>query len=193
MARGHVRDLVRHHARQFGFAIRLQDQARVHEEEPAGQSESVHLFGIDHLDGERNFGVGIAHQVLADPVDVLGDDRVVDDLGLALHFLRQPLAEGDFLLQRPEIDAFADVPIADFVGIFLSCRRAKETVWQRVRTARKATGTAKKRFMSGKLLLLLLYAQTGAPVPLIRTSLPALELEVLELSLSRRFNVGRSS
>ena len=99
VARGHVRDFVRHHARQLGFAIRLQDQARVHEEEPAGQRESVHFFGIDHLDGERNFGVGIAHQVLSNPVYVLGDDRVVDDFGLALDFLGQLLADRDFLLQ----------------------------------------------------------------------------------------------
>src|ERR1022692_854671 len=47
---------------------------------------------------ERNFGVGIAHQVLTDPVHILGDDRVIDDFGLALDFLRQLLAEGDFFL-----------------------------------------------------------------------------------------------
>ena len=93
VARGHMRDLVRHHARQFGFAIRLQNQAGIHEEEAAGQRESVHFLGIEHLDGERNLGVGVAHQVLADAVDVFGDDRVVDDLRLPLDFLRQLLAE----------------------------------------------------------------------------------------------------
>ena len=45
--------------------------------------------------------------------------RIVDDLGLALDFLRQSLAEGDFLFQRIEVDAAADVAIADLVGILI--------------------------------------------------------------------------
>ena len=117
---------MRHHAGQFGFGIGLQDQAGVHEEESAGQREGVHFFGIEHLDGERNLGVGVADQVLAHAVDVFGDDRIVDDLGLALHFLRQLLAERDLLLERVEVHALADIAIADLVGIFLSsCPRRK--------------------------------------------------------------------
>ena len=130
VARRHVGDLVRHHARQLGFAIGPQDQARVDEEESSGQRESIHLFGIQHLDGERNLGVGIAHQVLTDPVHVLADDRVVDHLGLALDFVRQLLAQGDLLLQRPEVNAFAHVPIADFVGIVLLVL-GKGAAWQK--------------------------------------------------------------
>ena len=125
VARRDVRDLVRHDAGQFGFVLGLQDQAGVHEEEAARQRERVHFFGVEHLDGEGHLGVGVAHQVLADAVDVLGDDRIVDDLGLALDFLRQLLAEGDFFLERVEVDALADIAIADFVGIFLLCLRRR--------------------------------------------------------------------
>ena len=120
VARRDVRDLVRHDAGQFGFGFGLQHQAGVHEEESAGQREGVHLFGIQHLDGEGNLGVGIPDEVLADAIDVLGDDRVVDDLGLALHFLRQLLAESDLLLEGVEVDALADIAIADFFRIVLS-------------------------------------------------------------------------
>ena len=44
---------------------------------------------------------------------------IVDDLGLALHFLRQLLAERDFLVEGVEIHALADIAVADRVGIFL--------------------------------------------------------------------------
>jgi hypothetical protein len=60
-----------------------------------------------------------ADQVLTDPVHVLGDDGVVDNFGLALDLLRQLFAERDLFVQGPEIDAFANVAIADFFGIFL--------------------------------------------------------------------------
>ena len=54
VAGGDVRDLVRHHARQFRFVVGFQDQPGVDEEEAAGKREGVHFFGVDHLDGERN-------------------------------------------------------------------------------------------------------------------------------------------
>src|SRR5690349_21242526 len=54
MTGGHMRDLMRHDTSQFGFAVRLEDQAGVYEEEPTGQREGVDLFGIENLDGERN-------------------------------------------------------------------------------------------------------------------------------------------
>ena len=152
VARGHVGDFVRHHAGQFGFGLGLQDQAGVHEEEAARQREGVHFLGIQHLDGEGNLGVGVADQVLPDAVDVLGDDRVVDDLGLALHFLRQLLAESDLLLQGVEIDALADVAIADFLGILLLIflSPAKAPTGNRLIAAKIAAGTLKRSFISPK-------------------------------------------
>jgi hypothetical protein len=32
---------------------------------PPGSGKGVHLFGIQHLDGERHFGIGIPDKILA--------------------------------------------------------------------------------------------------------------------------------
>ena len=45
-------------------------------------------------------------------------DRVVDDFGLALDFLRQLLAQRDLLLERIEVDAAGNVALADRIGVF---------------------------------------------------------------------------
>jgi hypothetical protein len=108
-------------------------------EEPARQRERVHLFGIQHFDGERNFGVGVAHQVLADPVHIFGDDRIIHNLGLAFDFLRQLLAYGDFLFQGVEIDALTHIPIADLVGIFFLVV-GKGASWQKSESCQEGHG-----------------------------------------------------
>ena len=73
-------NLVGHHAGQLSFVFRGQDQAGVHVEKSAGQGEGVHLIRVDHLNGKRHLRVRVAHDVLAQAVDVLGDDRVLNDL-----------------------------------------------------------------------------------------------------------------
>ena len=60
VARRNVRDFVRHHAGQFSLGIGFQNQARVHEEESARQSESVHVIVVDNFDRKRNFCVRVA-------------------------------------------------------------------------------------------------------------------------------------
>ena len=115
--RGDVGDFVSHHAGQLSFVIGFQKQAGIDEEEPARQGKCVHFFRIQHLDGEGDLGVGVPHQILAHAVDVLRDDRVVDDLALALHFLGQLFAEGDFFLQRVEVHALADIAVSDGVRV----------------------------------------------------------------------------
>ena len=116
-------DFVRHHAGHLGFVVGVQQNPGVDEEEPARQREGVDLFRIDHLDGERNFRIRVPHQILANPVHVFGDDRIVDNLGLTLHFLGHLLAQRDLFFDRVEVDALTDVAIADFVGIFFFVRR----------------------------------------------------------------------
>jgi len=115
---GDVRNFVGHDAGEFRFRVGLQHEARVDEEESAGKREGVDFFGIQHLDGKRHFGIRVPDEILPHAVDVFGDDWVVDDLGLALHFLRQLLAECDFLLQGVEVDTLADVAVTDFFGVF---------------------------------------------------------------------------
>ena len=119
MPRRDVRDLMRHHAGQLGFGVRFQDQARVDEEEAARKREGVDILGVDHLDRERNLGVGIAHQVLAHAIDVLGDLGIVDDLGLPLDLLRQAFAERDLLLDRVDVQPGVDLAVADLIGIVI--------------------------------------------------------------------------
>jgi len=97
--RGYVRDLMRHHSRQLGFIVGLENQAGVYKEKPAGQGEGVDLLGIQHLDRERYLGVGVAHQVLAEAVDVFGNYRIVDDLSLPLDLLRQLLSDRYLLFE----------------------------------------------------------------------------------------------
>ena len=118
MTRGDVGNLVRHHSGELGLFLRAQDQAAVHIEEAAGQREGIHLVGINHLNGEGHLRIGIAHQVLPHAVDVFGDDWVIDHLRGALHFLRQPLPEGNLVLQGVEIHAFADAAVANCLHIF---------------------------------------------------------------------------
>ncbi len=119
VARGDVRNFVGHHAGEFGFFLRAEDQAAVDIEKSTRQCEGVDFVGIDHFDGEGHARIGIAHQVLPHAVHVFGDHRVIDQLGGALDFLRESLAEGDFVLQRIQIDAFADAAIANGFHVFL--------------------------------------------------------------------------
>ena len=44
-------------------------------------SRRVDLLGVDDLDSERHMGCGIPHQVLPDAIDILGNYRVIHDLG----------------------------------------------------------------------------------------------------------------
>ena len=71
-------DFMRHYSSQFGFLICSEDHARIHVEEAAGQRESVDVIRVDHLDRERHLRVRVSNQVLAEPIDVFGNDRIVD-------------------------------------------------------------------------------------------------------------------
>ncbi len=74
---------------------------------------------IDDFDGEGNARIGIAHQVLANAIDVFRNYGVVNQLGGALNFLSQLLAEGDFAFKRKKVNAFAHVTVADGFDVFL--------------------------------------------------------------------------
>ena len=54
-----------------------------------------------------------------EPVDELGDRRVLVQLRLPRHFLGQLLAERHLFLEGIEVDALADVAIADLIRIVL--------------------------------------------------------------------------
>ena len=90
-----VRNFVRHNSGHLSFVVGVNQDARVDEEEAARKCEGIDFIAVDHFDGERNFGVGITDQVLADAIHVLGDDGVIDDLRLTFDFLGHLLAEAD--------------------------------------------------------------------------------------------------
>jgi hypothetical protein len=119
MARGNVRDLVGHNARQLCFGVSFKNEARIDEKESAWKRERVHVLGVDHFDGERNLSIRISHQILADPVHVFGDHWIVDDLGLTFDLLRHLFTQRNLLFDRVKVQALADVTIADLIGIFL--------------------------------------------------------------------------
>ena len=119
VARRHVRDLVGHHARQFGLVLGQLDQAGVDVEVAAGQRERVDLVGVDHLDRERHLGIGTVDDVLPDAVDVLCDHWIVDDLGILLDVGSQLLADPNLLFEAVEVDSLADFAVADLGDILL--------------------------------------------------------------------------
>src|SRR5437763_237574 len=85
MTGGDVSDLARDYAGQFGLPIRREDQSTVDIQETAGKPVGArYVAGIDDLDGERDRRVGIAHDLLRKPVDVVVDQRIVDDPGIAI-------------------------------------------------------------------------------------------------------------
>jgi len=96
---GNVRNFVGHDAGQLGFFLRAQDQAAVDVEKASGKRECVDFIGVDHFDGEGNFCIGVADQVLPHAVHVFSDDRVIDQFGRAFDFLRESFAEGNFLFE----------------------------------------------------------------------------------------------
>ncbi len=69
---------------------------------PPGSAKALISSESSDLNGEQHFQRRVARQVLANPVHVLGNDRIVDNLGLALDLLGPPLQ------LRPRADLFLD-------------------------------------------------------------------------------------
>src|SRR6266478_5279547 len=116
MAGGHVRDFVRHYASHFRFVVGSQDQAGIHVKKTTRQSESIDRVRVDDLDRERNLGIGVPHQVLTQPVDVLRDDGILDQLGTGvdlLCILRAHIDLGCDAIAVSDAPAAADGAVAD--------------------------------------------------------------------------------
>jgi hypothetical protein len=80
VARGDVRNFVGHDAGEFGLFLGAKDQAAVNIEKAAGEGEGVDFVRVNDLDGEGHARIGVADKVLADAVDVFGDDGIVNHL-----------------------------------------------------------------------------------------------------------------
>ena len=119
MARRHVRDLVRHDPSEFGFVISRQDQSAVHVEETAGQRKGIHFVGVENLDGERHPRIGVAHQVLADAIDVLVDDGISDQPRALLDFVGQLVAQRNLAVDGIEIQTRSHIATPDLRNVVL--------------------------------------------------------------------------
>jgi len=160
VARGYVRDFVRITPASSASVSAFRMRPEFTKKKPPGSAKAFTSSEIQHLDRERNFGVRVPDNVLTHAVHVLRNDRVVDDLRLALHLLRQLFAESDLLLQRVEVYALANVTVANRFGIFLFIL-AKAPAASRPSAARTATGTAEGRLIFRQLLIVTLYAYSG--------------------------------
>ena len=116
-----VGDLVGHDAGKFGFFVGGQDEAGVDVEESAGQRHGVDLVGVDDLDGEGDFAVGVLDDVLADAVDVLDDDGVGDEVGGLLNLHGVLLAVADLPV--------GGVPVAHAAAADVACAYGVDVVF----------------------------------------------------------------
>src|SRR6185369_980602 len=57
VTRSYVRNLMSHHAGQFGLVVCGQNQTFVHIEKATRKRKRVHLVGVDNLDRKWDFGV----------------------------------------------------------------------------------------------------------------------------------------
>src|SRR5690349_5846367 len=104
---------MRHYAGHFGFLVSGEDQPRIDIEESARQSHGVHHIRIDDPDCEGHLRVRVAHQVLADPVDIFVDHGVAYQLDLRLNLLSIDAAASHLALDGvPVSDAATATHIA---------------------------------------------------------------------------------
>src|SRR6266404_5496515 len=118
MTGGNVSNFVGHHAGQLGFIVSGEDQARINVEETAGQREGINVVRINDLDDEWHLRIGVADQVLAQPVDVFADSRISDQLGGGLDLQGVVLAHRDLLFQTvPVSEAAAAASFSASYGV----------------------------------------------------------------------------
>ena len=94
---------MRHDSGKFRFVVRFEYQAFVHIEIAARKGEGIDLVGIDNLDVERDLGVGVFDDILADAVDVFAYNGVFHKARRLLEFGCDLGAQFYFLLQGYEI------------------------------------------------------------------------------------------
>ena len=92
MALHHVRNFVRHHARQFGFVVRGLNGSHIHKDRAAGKSEGIDFFLVHHVKGVRPLLSGsVRRQLLPqalhidrDRIGIRQDRQLLGNLGRGL-------------------------------------------------------------------------------------------------------------
>ncbi len=165
VVRRHVGNLVRHHPGQFRLFVRVQDQARIHIKKSPRQRKRVDLVRIDHLDGERNLRVRVLHNVLTDPVHILGHHRVCDELRALVDLRRVLVTHADLPVGRVPVaePAPADVAVAHRIHVFNTARLRLHNVAARLDQLDRLVGRSHLRvfFCLRVILLRVLAAVLG--------------------------------
>src|SRR5262245_33667205 len=144
MPGGDVGNFMRHYAGKLGLFVRSFNQAGVDVKEPARQRHRVDVVGFDDFDGEGNFRVRVANQVLTHAIDVFVDYRIINQLNRTLEFGGQLAAQLHLFFERHKIDAvLIDVPIADVFDIRI-LRQLLVGFWRSF-VLRQAGGNSNKR------------------------------------------------
>ncbi len=106
VAQGHVRDLVRQHARHLPLVARLLEHPAVDVDESARKREGIDVRRVHDAEPVREpRPAGIRRQPLSDAVDVGLDLIVADDRQLLLGLYGRLLADLHVLLRREEIES----------------------------------------------------------------------------------------
>src|SRR5207302_1759819 len=114
-------DFVGHDGGELGLVIGRQNQSAVDVEKASGKAVGAgNVSRVDDFDGERNFGVGVANDLLSEAVDVVIDRLVVDDLGGTIKAGGEVAAQFEFPLSGIEIETMPDAALADVGNIVLA-------------------------------------------------------------------------
>ena len=100
MTGSHMSDLVCHDSGQFGFFVRGEEQSGIYIEESSWQGKGVYFTGVNYFDRKGHLRIGVTHDVLSDPVHVLGDDGVLNQFHGAVDHLGIFPAHADLGFQR---------------------------------------------------------------------------------------------
>src|SRR5207253_10378145 len=76
--------------------------------ESTGKRKGIHVVVINNLDGESHLRIRVADQILSQTIYILGDNQIVNHLGLGFDLLRNLFAQSNLLLKA--------IPIAHSLG-----------------------------------------------------------------------------
>ncbi len=118
-----VTEFMGNHGGKFRLIVGELQRCGVHVNEAAWQRESSDFLGLDEVEGNRKSHIRITRQVLTEPVDVFGNERIFHQAGLLADFLRELFAQSQLLLQTVEVHAGRNLAAPDGGGIPLRVGR----------------------------------------------------------------------
>src|SRR3989454_11914955 len=133
MARRHMRNLVRDDACQFGFTLRVLNQAGGNEEMPARQSNGIDLVRYDHAHSQRHAQVRMPHHALGHLVNVIGYQGVFQPLCRELEVPGKPVPQSNLALRRIQVPgtligvAFSDIFYVPVLFLLCGCGDSRKT------------------------------------------------------------------